>query len=140
MKAKLKVVSFLYPLASFFKGSIRHEKYLFRKIITKLEARFDGKELTVTSKAKFHQASQRPDESLEDLTDCEMTLATLAFTDKPDDHLIVFSQGCSDKDAGKQACFKHQSTMEEALNLVKHHQYILQAVNGKQSKKDMLFQ
>ena len=116
------------------------EKYSFRRIIKKLEARFGVKELTETSKVKFQQASQRPDESLEDWADRVMTLATPAFVDLPEDHLkqeaiAKFSQGCCDKDAGKHACFEHPSTMDEALNLVKHHQYISQAVDGKQSKK-----
>ena len=116
------------------------EKYSFRRIIKKLEARFGVKELTETSKVKFQQASQRSDESLEDWADRVMTLVTPAFVDLPEDHLkqeaiAKFSQGCCDKDAGKHACFEHPSTMEEALNLVKHHQYISQAVDGKQSKK-----
>ena len=116
------------------------EKYSFRRIIKKLEARFGVKELAETSKVKFQQASQRPDESLDDWVDRVMTLATPAFVDLPEDHLkqeaiAKFSQGCCDKDAGKHACFEHPSTMEEALNLVKHHQYISQAVDGKQSKK-----
>ena len=116
------------------------EKYSFRRIVKKLEARFGVKELTETSKVKFQQASQRPDESLEDWADRVMTLATPTFVDLPEDHLkqeaiAKFSQGCCDKDAGKHACFEHPSTMEEALNLVKHHQYISQAVDGKQSKK-----
>ena len=116
------------------------EKYSFRKIIKRLEARFGVKELTETSKVKFQQTSQRPDESLEDWADRVMTLATPAFVDFPEDHLkqeaiAKFSQGCCDKDAGKHACFEHPSTMEEALNLVKHHQYISQGVDGKQSKK-----
>ena len=116
------------------------ERYSFRRIVKKLEARFGVKELTETSKVKFQQASQRPDESLEDWADRVMTLATPAFVDLPEDHLkqeaiAKFSQGCCDKDAGKHACFEHPSTMEEALNLVKHHQYISQAVDGKQSKK-----
>ena len=116
------------------------EKYSFRRIVKKLEARFGVKELTETSKVKFQQASQRPDESLEDWADRVMTVATPAFVDLPEDHfkqeaIAKFSQGCCDKDAGKHACFEHPSTMEEALNLVKHHQYISQAVDGKQSKK-----
>ena len=124
----------------FFTISSDIEKYSFRRIIKKLEARFGVKELTETSKVKFQQASQRPDESLEDWADRVMTLATPAFVDLPEDHLkqeaiAKFSQGCCDKDAGKHACFEHPSTMEEALNLVKHHQYISQAVDGKQSKK-----
>ena len=69
-----------------------------------------------------------------------MTLATPAFVDLPEDHLkkeviAKFSEGCFDKDAAKHACFEHPSTMEEALNLVKHHQYISQAVDGKKSRR-----
>ena len=64
-----------------------------------------------------------------------MTLATPAFVDLPEDHLkqeaiAKFSQGCCDKDASQHACFEHPSTMEEALNLVKHHQYISEAVDS----------
>lgn len=116
------------------------EKYYFRKIIKKLEARFGVKELTETSKAKFRQSSQKPDESLEDWADRVMTLATPAFKDLPEEHLKQeainrFCQGCTDKDAAKHACFEHPSSMEEALNLVKHYQYISQAVDGKKAKK-----
>ena len=49
--------------------------------------------------------------------------------------IAKFCQCCSDKDAAKHACFEHPSTMEEALNLVKHHQYISQAVNGKKARR-----
>ena len=53
----------------------------------KLETRFGVKELTETSKAKFRQAFQKQDESLEDWADRVMTLATPAFVDLPEDHL-----------------------------------------------------
>ena len=91
-------------------------------------------ELTETSKAKFKQSSQRSDESLEDWADRVMTLATPSFVDLPDDHLkqepiAKFYQGCCDKEA-KHACFEHPSALEEALNFVKHHQYISKAVGG----------
>ena len=74
-----------------------------------------------------------------------MTLATPAFVDLPDEYLKTeaiakFCQGCSDKDAAKHACFEHPSTMEEALNLVKHHQYISQAVDGKRHEEEMRLQ
>ena len=88
-----------------------------------------------TFKVMFQQASQRPDESLEDWADRVMTLATPALVDLLEDHLkqeaiAKFSQGCYDKDASQHACFEPPSTMEEALNLVKHHHYISQAVDG----------
>ena len=117
------------------------EKYSFRKIMKKLETRFGVKELTETSKAKFRQAFQKQDESLEDWADRVMTLATPAFVDLPEDHLkkeaiARFCQGCTDKEAAKHACFEQPETMEEALNLVKHHQYISQAVDGKKAKRE----
>ena len=117
------------------------EKYSFRIIMKKLETRFGVKELTETSKAKFRQAFQKQDESLEDWADRVMTLATPAFVDLPEDHLkkeaiARFCQGCTDKEAAKHACFEQPETMEEALNLVKHHQYISQAVDGKKAKRE----
>ena len=117
------------------------EKYSFRRIMKRLETRFGVKELTETSKAKFLQAFQKQDESLEDWADRVMTLATPAFVDLPEDHLkkeaiARFCQGCTDKEAAKHACFEQPKTMEEALNLVKHHQYISQAVDGKKAKRE----
>ena len=117
------------------------EKYSFRKIMKKLETRFGVKELTETSKAKFRQAFQKQDESLEEWADRVMTLATPAFVDLPENHLkkeaiARFRQGCTDKEAAKHACFEQPETMEEALNLVKHHQYISQAVDGKKGKRE----
>ena len=117
------------------------EKYSFRKIMKKLETRFGVKELTETSKAKFRQAFQKQDESLEEWADRVMTLATPAFVDLPEDHMkkeaiARFCQGCTDKEAAKHACFEQPGTMDEALNLVKHHQYISQAVDGKKAKRE----
>ena len=117
------------------------EKCSFRRIMKRLETRFGVKELTETSKAKFRQAFQKQDESLEDWADRVMTLATPAFVDLPEDHLkkeaiARFCQGCTDKEAAKHACFEQPETMEEALNLVKHHQYISQAVDGKKAKRE----
>ena len=116
------------------------EKYSFRRILEKLESRFGVQELKETSKAKFRQACQKPEESLEDWADRVMTLATPAFVDLPEHHLkqeaiAKFCQGCCDKEAAKQVCFEQPSTMEEALNLVKHHQYISQAVDGRRQRK-----
>ena len=106
----------------------------------KLESRFGVPELKETSKAKFRQAYQKSEESLEDWADRAMTLATPAFVDLPEQHLkqqaiAKFCRGCCDKDATKKVCFEQPFTMEEALNLVKHHQYISQAVDGKKQRK-----
>ena len=58
---------------------IELEKYFLRKIMTKLETRFGVKKLTETSKAKFRQAFQKQNESLEVWADHVMTLATSTF-------------------------------------------------------------
>ncbi|XP_033727443.1 uncharacterized protein LOC117316785 [Pecten maximus] len=112
----------------------------YRSIMKRLEGRFGAKELKETSKAKFQQAQQKQDESLEDWADRVMTLATPAFRDLPDKYahreaISKFCQGCVDKEAGKHACFANPGTMEAALDKVKQHQYITQAVDGKSKKK-----
>ena len=122
----------------FFTVSIDVERYSFRKIMKKLEKRFGVQELKETSKVKFDQAQQGPEESLEDWADRVMTLAIPAFVDFSDEYrsreaITKFCQGCSDKSAAKHACFERPATMEEALNLVKHHKYISQAIDGKKN-------
>ena len=96
------------------------EKCSLRRFIKKLEAIFGVKELQETSKAKFRQASQRPEESLEDWADCVMNLVTPAFVDLPEDHLkkrLLLN-------LARVAVTEMQpSTIDEALNLVKHHQF-----------------
>ena len=109
----------------------------------KLEKRFGVQELTETSKVKFEQAHKEPEESTEDWADRVMTLAIPAFINFSDEYLnreavVKFCQGCSDKSAAKHACFERPTTMEEALNLVKHHQYISQAIDGNQKRKEII--
>ena len=95
----------------FFAMSIDIKRHSFRKIMKKLEKRFGVKELKETSKVKFDQAQQGPEESLEDWADRVMTLAIPAFIDFSDEYqsqeaIVKFCQGCSDKSAAKHACFE----------------------------------
>ena len=111
----------------------------------RLVTRFGVKELTETSRAKFRQAFKKQDESLEGSADRVMTLATPAFVDLPEDHLIKeaiasFCQGCTDTGAAKHACFEQPESMEEALNLVKDHQYILRQWVERRRKESMKLQ
>lgn len=127
----------------FFTMSIDTDRHSFRKIMKKLEKRFGVKELTEISKVKFEEAHQAPEESLEDWADRVMTLAIPAFIDFSDEYrnreaIVKFCQGCSDKSAAKHACFERPATMEEALNLVKHHKYISQAIDGKNDRSDIV--
>ena len=114
------------------------EYFSFREIMHKLEERFGAKELLETSKAKFQQASQHPKEDLEDWADRVLTLATPAFRKLPEQHrseeaISKFCQNCRDKDAGKHACFEQPKSMQEAINKIRHFQYITQAIEGKKT-------
>ena len=62
------------------------EKNSPRNITKNLETRFGVKELIETSQAKFRQAFQKQDESLQVWTDRVMTLTTPAVVDLPEDH------------------------------------------------------
>ncbi|KAH3867518.1 hypothetical protein DPMN_030647 [Dreissena polymorpha] len=116
------------------------ESFSFRDIMRKMEGRFGSKELPETSRAKFQQATQQPGESLEDWADRVLTLATPAFRDLPDqfgqrEAVSRFCQGCIDREAGKHACFELPRTIQHALDLVRHHQYVSQVVDGKKARK-----
>ena len=72
-----------------------------------------------------------------------MTSAIPAFINFSDECLnreavVKFCQGCRDKSAAMHACFERPTTMEEALTLVKHHQYISQAIDGKKNRKKII--
>ena len=63
----------------------------------------------------------------------------ISFQDLPEVYRVQeaiskFSQGCLDKEAAKHACFEHPKSIQEALNAVKHHQYISHAVDGQKTK------
>ncbi|XP_052220033.1 uncharacterized protein LOC127837160 isoform X2 [Dreissena polymorpha] len=116
------------------------ESFSFRDIMRKMEGRFGSKELPENSRAKFQQATQQPGESLEDWADRVLTLATPAFRDLPDqfgqrEAVSRFCQGCIDREAGKHACFERPRTIQHALDLVRHHQYVSQVVDGKKVRK-----
>ncbi|KAH3789715.1 hypothetical protein DPMN_167902 [Dreissena polymorpha] len=137
-------VYLLWSLEDFFTiTTTENEQYSFRRLIKSLESRFGTKELRETSKAKFRQAVQGQEESLQDWADRVLTLATPAFADLPEDHMRFeaiarFCQGYYDKEAAKHACLENPSSIEEALDLVKQHQYISQAVDGKKNRRGRL--
>ena len=112
----------------------------FIDMMAKLECRFGAKELPETSKAKFQQATQNQNESLEDWADRVLSLAMPAFRDLPEQYcteevISRFCQGCLDKEAGKHACLIRPKSMQGAIDLVRHHQYISTAVDGKVSRQ-----
>ncbi|XP_052273390.1 uncharacterized protein LOC127873552 [Dreissena polymorpha] len=111
------------------------DMFSFSEIMRKMEARFGAKELSETARVKFQQATQNAGESLEDWADRVLTLAIPAFRKLPEKHnmqeaISKFCQGCVDKEAGKHACFGRPHSMKKAIDLVRHHQYVTQAVDG----------
>jgi len=69
-----------------------------------------------------------------------LTLASPAFRHLLERHcsreaISKFCQGCIDKEAGKHACFEQPRTIQEALDKVRHHQYITQAIDGKRTNR-----
>ena len=61
-----------------------------------------------------------------------MTLATSAYKDLPESHRVqeAVSKCCQ----GCVACFEHPRNIQEAVNAVKHHQYISQAVDCQKTR------
>ncbi|KAH3796832.1 hypothetical protein DPMN_150407 [Dreissena polymorpha] len=106
----------------------------------KMEARFGSKEIPETSRAKFQQATQQPGELLEDWADRVLTLATPAFRNLPDQFgqrevVAKLWQGCIDREAGKHACFERPRSIQHAVHLIRHYQYVSQVVDGKKARK-----
>ncbi|KAH3834926.1 hypothetical protein DPMN_108259 [Dreissena polymorpha] len=107
----------------------------YTDIMLKMERRFGTKELPELTKVKFHQAILGQQESLKEWADRVLTLATPAFRNLPEQYkreeiVSKFCQGCMDKEAGKHACLQRPKSIQEAIDLVRHHQYITQAVEG----------
>ena len=101
--------------------------------------RYDSSELTEMARVNFQPAMQKAEESLEDWADRVITLATSAYKDLPESHGVQEAdskccQGCVHKDDAKYACFEHPRNIQEALNAVKQHQCISQAVDGQKPR------
>ncbi|XP_052762346.1 uncharacterized protein LOC128204991 [Mya arenaria] len=112
----------------------------FRRLMRMLDNRFGTTELPETARAKFDQACQNGCEALEDWADRVLMLATPAYREFR--HFVVqreavkkFCQGCTDKEAGKYACLRHPSSMEEALNFIKEFQYTTSAMESGRRKR-----
>ncbi|KAH3772397.1 hypothetical protein DPMN_173735 [Dreissena polymorpha] len=106
----------------------------------KMEARFGSKELPETSRVKFQQATQQPGELLEDWADRVLTLATPAFRDLPDlfgqrEAVTKFCQGCNGREAGKHAFFERPRSIQHAVHLIRHYQYVSQVMDVKKARK-----
>ncbi|XP_052786291.1 uncharacterized protein LOC128221730 [Mya arenaria] len=115
-------------------------KLSFRRLMRMLGNRFGTTELPETARAQFDQACQNGCEALEDWADRVLMLATPAYREFR--HFVVqreavkkFCQWCTDKEAGKYACLRHPSSMEEAWNFIKEFQYTTSAMESGRRKR-----
>ena len=105
------------------------QKLTYRQLLSKLERRFGCTELPSVTQGLFEQATQAPGESLEDWADRVMTLATRAFRDLPEGYatektVLRICQGLADRKIGFEVCMRKPKSVEEALNMIKWHQFI----------------
>lgn len=111
----------------------RDDDISYFQLLKSLEKRYGTRELPETLLARFQQASQAPDEDLEDWADRVLTLANKAFKGLPEDHMtqqaiVRFCQGCCDKEAGQSACNFRPKSMDKALDRVRWYQYTNQSM------------
>ncbi|KAH3779815.1 hypothetical protein DPMN_157622 [Dreissena polymorpha] len=107
-------------------------KAQYADLMQRLEERFGAKELPATAQGRFQVAHQASGESLEDWSDRVLTLATKAFRDLPSKYateqaVAEFCQGLSDKEAGKHVSLQVPTSMGDAMNKIKMHNYVLAA-------------
>jgi len=117
----------------------QNEDFSFRGLMRRLEKRFGSKELPETAQARFSDAMQQANESLEEWSDRVMTLATRAFRDLPERYsnqqaVVRFCQGLYDKEAAHDASMQRLRTMEEALDHVKWFQHIHSTIYGSRNR------
>ncbi|XP_076458506.1 uncharacterized protein LOC143292207 [Babylonia areolata] len=105
----------------------------FRQILKKLEVRFGARELPETARIWFQQAGQHPEESYKDWANRVLSLATQAFQCLAE-AINKFCQGSQDKEAGKYACLKKPSSMEETLNDIKWFKHVSMVMDSKQKE------
>ena len=101
----------------------------YKQLRKKLETRFGGKELVETAQARFNQACQEPNESLEVWADRVQMLSLRAFRKLSEKYAASqavnrFCLGLENRDASKYACLKRFKTMDEAKDYVYYYLHI----------------
>ena len=117
----------------------REEDMGYHLLLSKLESRFGGREPFETSNAKFQNAAQRQEESLEDWYDRVLRLATKAFKECSQVYadrqaICKFCQGLFDKDAGHAIYMQNPYTMEEARDAILKFQHVHSSMFGKKKR------
>jgi hypothetical protein len=113
-------------------------------LLQKLEERFGVRELVETSRMKFHQLTQNPDDTLDDWSDRVLTQAMLSFRNYKLDPEYVgeecvmrFCQGLTDRGAAEHVSNTRPKTMQEAKNTVQVFQHVHLSIHGKGGRKDV---
>ena len=122
----------------------RDRDLTFSQQVTRLANRYGDRELTETSQASFHQASQKVNEGLIDWSDRVQQLAYRAFRNLPEEHvsqqtIIKFCQGLVDKRTGEIVCTSRPRSIQEAIDAVKYHQHVHEAMAMEKSKSSIRY-
>ena len=122
----------------------RDDDLTFKQQVSRLSNRYGDKELTETSLARFYQASQKVGEELEDWSDRIQLLAHRAFKGLPEEHLnqqaiVRFCQGLLDKRAGEIVCTSRPQTIPFAIDAVKYHQHVHEAMGMERPKSSIRY-
>ena len=123
----------------------RNYDMAYKDLILKIEKRFGFRELPETAQVQFTNAHQTPEELLENWADRVLSLATRAFGDLPENHMyhmyqqeVVRScQGAVDKEAGSYASNIQPKNIEEAIDEMRWHQHIHQAIYGRPPRTEV---
>ena len=104
-------------------------------MVSKLERRFDKKDLVETLQTKFYHERQKVDEPLEEWAERVQRLGIEAFAELPESYMnrqivLRFCQGCNDKETAQYASDKNPVDIEEALQVVKAHIQNNKAIYG----------
>ncbi|KAH3864658.1 hypothetical protein DPMN_027681 [Dreissena polymorpha] len=101
----------------------------YKQLMKKLEKRFGGKELVETAQARFNQACQEPNESLEVWADRVQMLSLRALRKISEKYAASqavnrFCLGLENIEASKDVCLKRFKTMDEAKDYVHYYLHI----------------
>ena len=112
----------------------------YRRLVQRLGDRFGEKELPAAIQAKFQQACQTVEESMEEWADRVLTLGSRAFQKLPEEFVTPqvvnkFCQGLMDREAGHHVCMNEPASVQEALQMVRKYQQVHSAMFGKKSRK-----
>ena len=104
-------------------------------MLKRLDDRFGDRELPASAQARFQQATQKKEESLEDWADGVLTLSGKEVKELPEKYsnqqaVARFCQGLKDAEAGLCVCTRKPLSIGDALNEIKLYQHTKDAIYG----------